>query len=585
METTFIKDADETVKSPPAKARVEIEFKNETPAAARTFNKITGDWKQANAESNPAKSFEDNILSSMADALIVFDADAAIERVNQAAVDLTGYAEEELIGLSGEILFEDKSLFGDLAGNRLRSKSFGGETEACWLKKDGASFPVSLSVSNIFDADSGADKIVCFARDATERKRLEAEFRVISETMHGVASTSNLEELLALIHESIGKILYAENCFVALYDPKTALLSMQFFVDKYDEAPPPLRVGKGLTAYVFRKGRSMLMTSEVVAQLIEQGEVEAVGTDSPIWLGVPLRTPTGIIGVLVVQHYEDKNAYNQQDLEFLTSVGDQIALAIERKRAEKQLELFNEKLQQSNRELQDFAYVASHDLQEPLRKVQAFADRLSTKYADALEGAGLDYLERMRNAAERMQKLIQDLLTFSRVTTKTQPFVAVNLKKVTGEVLSDLEVSIEQAGATIEVGDLPTLEADPLQMRQLMQNLVGNALKFRRADAAPLVKIYARPAGNDGGAKEDSYRIFVEDNGIGFDEKYLDRIFTVFQRLHGRAEYEGSGVGLAVCRKIAERHGGGITAKSAPGEGATFIVTLPLKQKNREEVN
>ncbi len=350
---------------------------------------------------------------------------------------------------------------------------------------------------------------------------------------------------------------------------------MQFFVDKYDTAPPPLKIGRGLTAYVFRKGQAMLMTSEVIRRLVEQGEVEQVGTSSPIWLGVPLRTPAGIIGVLVVQHYEDENVYSRQDLEFLTSVGDQIALAIDRKQAEGQLRLFNEKLQQSNRELQDFAYVASHDLQEPLRKVQAFADRLSTKYGDALEGSGLDYLERMRSAAERMQKLIQDLLTFSRVATKTQPFVSVNLDTVTREVLSDLEIAVEQSGATVELENLPLVDADPVQMRQLMQNLIGNALKFRRRDAAPVIQISAQ--------KDDNFfQITVKDNGIGFDEKYLDRIFTVFQRLHGRAEYEGSGVGLAVCRKIAERHNGVITARSIAGEGAAFIVSLPLKQTNTE---
>jgi light-regulated signal transduction histidine kinase (bacteriophytochrome) len=192
----------------------------------------------------------------------------------------------------------------------------------------------------------------------------------------------------------------------------------------------------------------------------------------------------------------------------------------------------------------------------------------------------------MRSAAARMQKLIQDLLTFSRVSTKAQPFAAVNLDEVTREVLSDLEVSIEQAGAVIEITELPMLQADPLQMRQLMQNLIGNALKFRQAGISPVIKISGRHVKT--GKKdfrEDLWEISVEDNGIGFDEKYLDRIFTVFQRLHGRAEYEGSGVGLAVCRKIAERHNGSITARSTPGKGTIFTVTLPFKQTITEGQN
>jgi two-component system sensor kinase FixL len=250
------------------------------------------------------------------------------------------------------------------------------------------------------------------------------------------------------------------------------------------------------------------------------------------------------------------------------------------KEAEQQLKIFNDKLQQSNRELQDFAYVASHDLQEPLRKVQTFGDRLASKYGGALEGSGLDYLERMRSAANRMQILIQDLLSFSRVTTKAQPFVPVNLEQITREVLSDLEVKIEETGAIVETHDLPTLDADPLQMRQLIQNLVGNALKFRRADTVPVIKVSATNGQMNGHGL--MYAITIEDNGIGFDEKYLDKIFTVFQRLHGRAEYEGSGIGLAVCRKIVERHNGSITARSAPGEGAKFIFTLPCHQANAE---
>ncbi|NEQ23946.1 MAG: histidine kinase, partial [Microcoleus sp. SIO2G3] len=200
-------------------------------------------------------------------------------------------------------------------------------------------------------------------------------------------------------------------------------------------------------------------------------------------------------------------------------------------------------------------------------------------------------LYRMQNAAGRMQALIDDLLILSRITTKAQPFVPVNLTKVTQEVLSDLEVRIQQTGARVEIGELPIMNADPVQMRQLLQNLISNALKFHREGEPQVLKIYSQqvvaPEENqptEGSSVAELCQIIVEDNGIGFDEKYLDRIFNVFQRLHGRSEYEGTGMGLAICRKIAERHGGTITAKSTLGEGATFIVTLPLKQHIGENV-
>jgi len=241
----------------------------------------------------------------------------------------------------------------------------------------------------------------------------------------------------------------------------------------------------------------------------------------------------------------------------------------ERKRVEAEL-------QRSNIELEQFVYVASHDLQEPLRKVQAFGDRLGTKYASALDERGHDYLERMRGAARRMQEMINDLLALSRIAARAQPFVPVNLRQTADEAISDLEIRIERTGGRVEVGDLPTIEAEPTQMRQLLENLIGNGLKFHRDGVVPVVKVYGKVT------DDDRCQIFVEDNGIGFDEKYLDRIFQPFQRLHGRSAYEGSGIGLAICRKIVERHGGSITARSAPGEGATFIVTLPVKQGSRE---
>lgn len=248
----------------------------------------------------------------------------------------------------------------------------------------------------------------------------------------------------------------------------------------------------------------------------------------------------------------------------------------ERKRHEEELERYMAQLSRSNRELQDFASVASHDLQEPLRKIQAFGDRLQLKQAAALGDEGKDYLARMLNAAARMSTLISDLLTFSRVTTRAQPFKPVDLAEVAREVASDLEAAVEKTGGRIEIGTLPTIEADAMQIRQLLQNLIGNALKFHKPGEGVLVQV----KGTLDKASTDTSvcQLTIRDNGIGFEEKYLDRIFNVFQRLHGRNEYEGTGIGLAVCRKIAERHHGSITARSVPGEGSTFIVTLPTRQ-------
>jgi signal transduction histidine kinase len=251
--------------------------------------------------------------------------------------------------------------------------------------------------------------------------------------------------------------------------------------------------------------------------------------------------------------------------------------------AETMLE-YTRKLERSNRELADFAYVASHDLQEPLRKIEAFGDRLVKKYAADLPEEGRMFVNRMQSAAERMRLLISDLLSYSRITTNANPFTRVDLSEVVAGVLSDLQIRIEESNATVNVGTLPKLECDAMQMRQLFQNLIGNALKFRKPNEVPVVNVDAELQDAHGLAHPGpAVAIRISDNGIGFDNQFKEQIFTIFQRLHSRNEYEGTGIGLATCRKIVERHQGMIAATGEPGQGSTFIITIPLYQGNVEQ--
>ena len=262
------------------------------------------------------------------------------------------------------------------------------------------------------------------------------------------------------------------------------------------------------------------------------------------------------------------------------SVSRVILLAIEdvteRKLAERRLAAQRRELQRSNAALNEFAFVASHDLQEPLRKILSFGERLGTSAGPVLDGNARQYLQRMLSAAARMRTLISDLLAYSQVATSSEPFAATDLAAIAREVVTDLETAIADAGGRIAVAELPVIDADALQMRRLLQNLLGNALKFRRKDVPVVVDLGASSSG------DGTCTITVSDNGIGFKTEHAEKIFRMFERLHARAQYDGSGMGLAICRKIVERHGGSIAATSTTGQGATFIVTLPVTQAAAE---
>jgi light-regulated signal transduction histidine kinase (bacteriophytochrome) len=244
------------------------------------------------------------------------------------------------------------------------------------------------------------------------------------------------------------------------------------------------------------------------------------------------------------------------------------------KQAETVLAESAQNLQRSNQELEQFAFVASHDLQEPLRKIIHFGDSLRRQLAGQLSGEADDTLRRMQNAAERMSAMINGLLDLSRVSSREQNFTPVDLTQAVNDAVANLEERLKASGGEVKIDPLPTVDGDALQIRQLFQNLVGNALKFQRKDTAPQVHIWAENTNGD----RPAVVITVEDNGIGFEEQYAQRIFQPFQRLHGRSEYEGTGMGLAICQKIVERHRGLIRVNSTPGEGSRFRIILPDKQ-------
>ncbi len=260
------------------------------------------------------------------------------------------------------------------------------------------------------------------------------------------------------------------------------------------------------------------------------------------------------------------------EFEFTSVVRD----ITERKEMEDAVDAYAKKLGRSNEELKEYATLAAHDLQEPLRKIEIFADKIVTNSVADLSEKSLDDLERLVRSVQRMRALVGDLLSYAHASARSRNLESVDLETLAGEVVIDLQYQIEKTGGSVHVEHLPVIEADPIQMSQLLRNLIDNGLKFHQPDIPPMVTVEGQVVDNEHTGGPRICRFTVRDNGIGFDEKHADQIFSMFQRLHGISEYPGTGIGLALCHRIAEHHSGEITATSTPGEGSTFTVNLPV---------
>ncbi len=387
-------------------------------------------------------------------------------------------------------------------------------------------------------------------------------------THEDITERESLNARLATQHKQLDAVMHNMVQGVAMYDDDQRLIICnRRYLEMYRLSPEVVKPGVSLDDVMMHSARVGNYTEEEARRVLaERHETRHQKTRRTF----KQHLRDGRVIAVVSEPMQD---------------GGTIATCMDVSESERHAEQMREhtlKLERSNRELQDFAYVASHDLQEPLRKIEAFGDRLVTRYGKDLPDDGRMFLDRMQNAAGRMRRLINDLLDYSRVTTKAKPFTRVELGEVLTGVLSDLQIRIEESGATIRSEKLPVIDADATQMRQLLQNVLANALKFRKPDVKPEISITCSADGAQTGHRTPHVRIEIRDNGIGFDNKYKEQIFTIFQRLHGRLEYEGTGVGLATVRKIVERHGGSIDADGRPGLGATFIIELPMRHQTEE---
>jgi PAS domain S-box-containing protein len=464
---------------------------------------------------------------------------------NEQYARMLGYTVNEMKGMAIADLIAPEDRDGVMDNIRRGGES---NTEHAMLRKDGARILVEVE-----GKPTTADRRIAVLRDITARKQMEKALRESEERyrrlFQGIQEYFVLQEVI----EDDGKPVDL----------------------RYLEINPAMERLLGKTrAEVVGRTRSEVL-GQPDPELVESvGRV--AGTGEPLhterysravgrWFeSFSYRSRAGEVATLAVDTTDRKRAE-----EALRKAHAELEIRVQERTAE---------LEERNKELQEFIFIASHDLQEPLRKIRTFGDLMLNRVADSLSDEGRDYVSRMQKASARMQALLQSLLAYSRITTKEEPFKETSLRQSIEEALSTLEMTVKEKDARVEVADLPNVEANGTQMIHLFQNLISNALKFQEGDQPPHVRIDAR-ALEDKSGKTKAYEIRVDDNGIGFDESYLDKIFIPFQRLHGKDQYEGVGMGLAICKKIVERHGGSLTARSTLGKGATFIVTLPAKQR------
>jgi PAS domain S-box-containing protein len=534
--------------------------------------RLSNERDQAEAALFKAGALQRAIFSSVNFSIIATDANGIIQIFNAGAERMLGYTAVEVVDSisaldihdAQEVIARATALSLEFATpiapgfEALVFKAARGIEdiyELTKVRKDGSRFPAVLSVTALRDAHDAIIGYLLVGTDNTARHEAEEERTTLDQRLRDQQFYTR-----SLIESNIDALMAT--------DPRGIITDVNKQTEALTGSTRDELIGSPFKDYFTDPGQA----EEGIQRVLNEGKVtnyELTACDRD--------------GKETVVSYNATTFYDRaRRLQGMFAAARDIT---DRKRVEEQLKVYADKLERSNRELQDFAQVASHDLQEPLRKILSFGNRLKTKAGDSLDKECVDCLQRMTSAAARMQTLVRDLMEFSRVESKGQPFVITDLSAIALEVSADLETRVEQAGGRIEIEALPTIDADPMQMRQLLQNLIGNSLKYYRPGIPPVVRVYSHNLDggregsvSDGGQHRQFCELSVTDNGIGFDEKYLDRIFTVFQRLHNKSEYEGTGIGLAICRKIVDRHGGTITARSIQGEGSTFIVTLPVGQ-------
>ena len=449
--------------------------------------------------------------------------------------------------------------------------------DSIWTAPDGRTY---LTVVTPFQDIDGSNLVMEMAVDITKEKEAEKENELFHQRLHkmveGCATAYNDESFFQLLVKNLASALQVRCAFIGecLSDGAVQTHAIWFENDFIDNAKYPLKD----TPCEFVANKGVYYCPQNVREAFAKDQM-LVDLKVDSYMGVPFFDVSGkLLGLLSVMH--SKPIKDPEIAQMILEIFAKYAgSALERKKITDMLQRSYKNLKETNEELQDFVHIASHDLQEPLRKIISFGDLIRSR-SNTIDEKDIYYLGRMENSSRRLQSLVEDLVNYSTLdSAQARKMEQLDLSDVVQQVLIDLEISIEQSNAKVKIVDLPVIEANRFQMFHLFQNLISNGLKYHREEEPPSLTI----SGEIVASKSGYCRIDIADNGIGFEEKYLDRIFKPFQRLHASSQFEGTGMGLAICKKIIDKHNGTITAKTKPPSGTTFIIELPVKQEKKDD--
>ena len=542
-------------------------------------------WRKTFCHEQELKNIIDSIEPNV---LLVTNSDGEIIICNETISRLFGYKIDEIIGKNTDILYKfefDDTLFQNQILENIENSGFH-IGFAIATQKDGTKFQVEVITGNL----SGGDGSVILIRDITERKIAQdaLKFRLEFEKLIAMISTrfinTKFDKIDSEITEALSKItkfLDMDRGYISIYSQKLERMVSAFDWSKTNRNSESdnLMIYKEIPA-IYKKIKNIevvqIQNIDELSQYSDSGKFDIKSCGIKSLINVPMIYAGQLIGLIGFDSYNKEKSWSDEDIALLRMVGEIFVNTIKRKHTEIELMKKTHEFKRSNKELEQFAYIASHDLQEPLRNIKSFVEILSRRYKGKFDSDADDFMGYIVDSVKRMRLLIDDLLQYSRVGSHAEDFEPTDIGRIVENVIDNLRPMIKETGAKITFDSLPTIMADSIQMEQLFQNLIGNAIKFH-SEKPPAIAISTDRKNND-------WLFMVKDNGIGIPSDAKNKIFVIFQRLHSRDKYVGTGIGLAICKKIVEHHNGKIWVESNSSNGSTFLFTIPIKSERNNNI-